>query len=59
VARKGSITFSPGQVSKTIQITVNGDTAVEPNETFTVNLKKPVRAKLADKSGTGTILNDD
>ena len=36
-----------------------GDTTVEANETFTVNLSNPVGATLADASATGTITNDD
>jgi hypothetical protein len=55
----GSLTFAPGQTSKTISIVVNGDTAVEPNETFLVTLSGPVGASLSDGQGQGTIVNDD
>ncbi len=36
-----------------------GDTAVEPDETFYVNLSAPTNAILADAQGLGKILNDD
>ncbi len=36
-----------------------GDTAVEPDETFYVNLSGPTNAVLADAQGLGKILNDD
>jgi hypothetical protein len=48
-----------GQTSKTIAITLSGDTAIEANETFKVNLSHPVNATVADAQAIGTILNDD
>lgn len=48
-----------GLTSKTFAVTINGDTSVEPNETFTVNLSAVVGAVIADGQGTGTIINDD
>ena len=38
---------------------VNGDTAVETDETFTMDLSAASGATLADASGQGTITNDD
>jgi hypothetical protein len=38
---------------------VNGDTTVEPDEQFSVDLSKAQNATVADGSGTGTITNDD
>ncbi|MDT5062833.1 MAG: hypothetical protein QOH63_3292 [Acidobacteriota bacterium] len=55
----GTLTFAPGQTSKTITVTVNGDTVVEPDETFFVNLSNPTNATLTDSQGVGTIKNDD
>ena len=55
----GSLSFAPGETSKTITVLVNGDTTVEPNETFTVNLSGANNAILANAQGTGTIRNDD
>ena len=48
VAASGTLTFGPGQSAKTITITINGDTTVEPNETVFVNLSAPVGATIAD-----------
>lgn len=42
-----------------VAVTVNGDTAVEPNETFSVGLSGASNATIARATGTGTILNDD
>ena len=42
-----------------VTVTVNGDTTVEPNENFTVDLSAAVNATISDNSGTGTITNDD
>jgi hypothetical protein len=55
----GTVTFSPGQTSKTVQIVVVGDGAVEGNETFFVNLTNPVGATILDAQGLYTINNDD
>ena len=51
--------FAPGQVSKVITVTVNGDTSDEADETFVVNLSAPIGAIIADPQGVGTILDDD
>ena len=59
VAQTGNLSFTAGQTSKTISVTVNGDTTVEPNETFLVNLSSPSGATLADAQGQGTITDDD
>jgi uncharacterized repeat protein (TIGR01451 family) len=58
ISTSGTLTFSPGQTSKTIDVTVNGDTAVEIDETFTVNLSGGTNALLLGP-GHGTIVNDD
>ena len=55
----GTLTFTPGQTSKTVSVTVNGDTVSEADETFTVRLSSPVNATMTDSSGVGTIVNDD
>ncbi|HEV7508501.1 MAG TPA: Calx-beta domain-containing protein [Thermoanaerobaculia bacterium] len=60
VPASGVLTFVPGgPLSQTITVNVVGDLAVEPNETFTVNLSAPSGATLAASQGTGTIDNDD
>lgn len=57
--QSGTLTFSPGQTSRTISVPVFGDTAVEPDETFTLTLTAPTAATLARSMATGTIRNDD
>lgn len=59
VAASGTLTFTPGQQSRPVSITINGDTALESNETFNINLSSPVNATISDSQGTGTITNDD
>jgi hypothetical protein len=54
-----TLAFAPGDMSKNVQVFVNGDTAFEPDETFTVHLSNPVNATISDADGTGTIPNDD
>ncbi|WP_156360494.1 hypothetical protein [Sphingomonas sp. Leaf226] len=52
----GSGTFAAGETSKTISVLVAGDTAVEPDDTFTLTV---VAAGLNTVTSTGTITNDD
>ena len=59
VAANGTLTFTAGQKTKTIVVSVVGDTAVETDESFTVTLSNPVNATIATKAATGTITNDD
>ncbi len=55
----GTLTFAPGETTKTITVAVKGDTLDEANETFNVNLATPVNATIADGVGIGTITDDD
>jgi hypothetical protein len=56
----GTLTFNPGDTSKPINVTINGDTLVEPDETFFVNLTSATGgAAIGTPFGTGTIQNDD
>jgi hypothetical protein len=58
-ATTGTLTFSPGQTSKTITVAVKGDKVKEPDETFFVNLSGATNATISKAQGIGTILNDD
>ena len=55
----GTLTFTPGQTSKTIDVLVNGDTVDEPNETFDITLSNPTEAEISNSVGTATIIDDD
>lgn len=59
LAALGTLSFPPGTTSKTISVTIIGDTTVESNETFSVNLSTPTNATIARGPGVGTIVNDD
>ena len=60
VAKTGTITFLPGEATKTITIEVKGDSKREADETFFVDLTGLSSNALFTRSrGTGTILNDD
>jgi hypothetical protein len=58
-AGSGTVTFSPGDTSKTIAVPVVGDTVPEPDETFNVDLSSPSGATISDGHGVGTIVDDD
>ncbi len=58
-SRTGIITFLPGQTSRTFKVIFVGDSVVEADETFFVDLKTPVNATIADSRGLATIRNDD
>jgi len=53
------LNFGVGESSKTFTVQVKGDTKVESNETFLVNLTGATGATIATSQGTGTITNDD
>ncbi|MBR1216351.1 VCBS repeat-containing protein, partial [Bradyrhizobium sp. JYMT SZCCT0180] len=60
VAKGGDLHFDAGVNTQTISIVVNGDTKVEANETFNVNLSDATNgATIANAQGVGTIVNDD
>lgn len=59
VAASGTLTFAPGQLSKTITVRVIGDRLPEPNETFFVNLSGPTNGTIADGQGIGAITDDE
>jgi hypothetical protein len=58
-AVSSTLTFAPGETSKTITVPVYGDRLFEPNETFVVYLSSPTNALLADGEGQGTIVDDE
>lgn len=58
-SKSGTLTFQPGQTSKTVAIQVRGDRTREAHETFFLNLSSSQEATIADAQGSGTIQNDD
>jgi len=59
VTASGTLTFAAGETSQAVTVVINGDTKVEPTETFSVQLSAPSGATLGTSTATGTITNDD
>jgi uncharacterized delta-60 repeat protein len=63
----GTLTFAPGETTKTVTVLVygdrygevNGDRLDEAFETFFVLLSQPTNAAIADDRGLGAIVDDD
>src|SRR5215204_10380 len=53
------VVFQPGTVTRTFDVEIIGDTNLESNETFLVNLSEPFGTTIADGEGVGTLLDDD
>jgi len=59
-AQTGTLTFAPGETTKTITIEVTADNKKEPNQTFNLDLfNNSANSLFTDFRGIGTILNDD
>ena len=58
VAASGTLTFAPGETTKTITVVVKGDKQKEADETFSVNLFGAFGALILDGQGLGSILDD-
>jgi uncharacterized repeat protein (TIGR01451 family) len=60
VAKTGTLTFAPGSLlTRTVSIVINGDAAVEGNETLLILLSGATNASISKARGVGTITNDD
>ena len=59
VSGPGTVTIAVGQTSAQVVVQVNGDTSVEDDEQFFVNLTGATNASILRGQATGTILNDD
>lgn len=55
----GTLTIPAGQPFGTIVVQVCGDTNVENDESFNVQLSNQVNATMGDNAAVGTIVNDD
>ena len=58
-AASGTLTFAPGERSKTVHVTVLDDAHDEGEETLTLTLSHASRGRLTDAEATGTIVNRD
>lgn len=59
-AMSGQVTLNATEASKTLNVVVNADTIVEPNEGFTVTLSNPTNGYvLTTATADGVINNDD
>ena len=60
VATSGTLTIAAGATTGTINVTINGDTTVEANETLLVTLLgASANSTIGTATATGTITNDD
>lgn len=53
------VIFQPNDVTHTVNVQIIGDTNLEPDETFFVNITEAFATTIADGQGVGTILDDD
>lgn len=51
----GTVTFSPGETSKTVAVAVKADAVSEGAESFGLNLSAPSNAAIADGSGVANV----
>ncbi len=59
LAATGKVVFGPGIINVPLDLKIVGDTTIEPDETFFVDLSAPTFATLDKARGKGTILDDD
>jgi hypothetical protein len=55
----GTLTFAPGETSKSVTVQTVDDSLYEVDETALLNLSSPVNATVADGQGVVTIASDD
>ena len=58
-AASGTLTFAPGESSKTVSVATTDDSDPEENERFTLTLSSPTNATLGDGMATGWIIDND
>ena len=57
--KSGTLTFTPNETSKTVQVLIVDDSIADDGETLKLQLSNPVNATLADNEAIGTINNSD
>ncbi len=55
----GTLTFTAGETSKVVEVSVTGDLLDEEDETVFMDLSNPVNAVIADNQAVGTIVDND
>ncbi len=55
----GTLTFLPGETVKLVPVVILGDTTIESDDTYFLNLSNPVNAQLNDPQAEGRMINDD
>ena len=55
----GTLTFTPGETSKTISVPIADDAVEDSGETLTLTLSNAAGAEIDDAEATGTIRNTD
>ena len=58
-AKSGTLTFNPGETSKTIAVPIIDDMTDDDNETLTVKLRNATGADIDDADAMGTIRNNE
>jgi sugar lactone lactonase YvrE len=58
VQTSGTVTFAPGETTKTILVNTMNDTIADSTQTFTVNLSSPVGATITHGQGVASISDD-
>ena len=58
-AASGSLSFAPGELTKTVLVAIKGDMLTERDETFFVNLTNPAGATISDPQGRCVILTEE
>jgi hypothetical protein len=58
-AQSGTLTFYPGQTQRWIVVPIPGNTTVQPNRTFVLNLLNASAGVIARPQAVGTIIDDD
>jgi Fungalysin metallopeptidase (M36)/Calx-beta domain/Fungalysin/Thermolysin Propeptide Motif/FG-GAP-like repeat/FG-GAP repeat len=59
LAKTGTLVFGPGELSKTVTVSVRGDTRLETDESLSFRILSPTGATIVRALGTGSITNDD
>ncbi len=59
VQKSNSVVLQPGITSANITVSINGDTLIEPDETFLFNLSSPVNVTISRTQGKCIIIGDD